>query len=441
MSTASFEPPKTLKIGVSNSLELFGGTLLAASQAVIQSDYDPLYSLGAEYWIQNIFALRCGYKLGAFNHPTFGAGVRYSGFELDYAFMGYDELGPTHRLSLLYAWGTPPVKLSVFPAVFSPNSDKFMDTASFTPGLKSREKLKSMLVNIYDSYGNLAASVPAKTGEKSRAWNGTDGTRALTDGTYYASLEASYDSGKSVSERVPVEIDNTPPVLKLDAEPKLLKPGSQDSLIIPATFTLFASDRNKVSKWQFLIWDHEKKLFYSESGQGEPPLSIIWDGKGTSGEYVETGRVYYYSLIAYDSVGNKAQAKPGAQVVLLREIKLTFSSDTIFDPGQADVKISAYGILKEMKKVKAKYPESDIIVSGHTDNIQPRGIKYKDNMELSKARADAVKFFMVNLLSMDAKRIKTEGFGETKPVASNDTLEGRLKNRRVEITIRSTVYK
>jgi flagellar motor protein MotB len=94
-----------------------------------------------------------------------------------------------------------------------------------------------------------------------------------------------------------------------------------------------------------------------------------------------------------------------------------------------------------MKKVIAQHPESEIIVSGYTDNLQPRGIKYKNNTELSKARADAVKFYMVNLLGMDAGKIRTEGLGEASPVAPNDTEEGRLKNRRVEITIRSTIYK
>jgi flagellar motor protein MotB len=80
-------------------------------------------------------------------------------------------------------------------------------------------------------------------------------------------------------------------------------------------------------------------------------------------------------------------------------------------------------------------------VSGHTDNLPTRGIKYRGNTELSRARAEAVKFFMVNLLSMNAAGIKTEGLGDTLPVAPNDTEEGRLKNRRVEITIKSTVYK
>jgi chemotaxis protein MotB len=142
-----------------------------------------------------------------------------------------------------------------------------------------------------------------------------------------------------------------------------------------------------------------------------------------------------------DSVGNKAMTKPAPIVILLREIKLTFSSDALFDIGQADVKISAYSVLKTIKNVLDKNPESEILVSGYTDNIQPHGIKYKNNTELSKARAEAVKFFMVNLLGYDGNRIRTEGKGELNPIADNSTDEGRKKNRRVELTIKSTIYK
>jgi outer membrane protein OmpA-like peptidoglycan-associated protein len=298
-----------------------------------------------------------------------------------------------------------------------------------------------MKINISDPLGNPAASISVKPGDNVSPWQGDSSGATLPDGVYYASLKASYESGDSDSPKVPVEIDNTPPEVRVDAEPKLLKPGRKDSLIIPSTFTFFAQDRTKVAKWQFAIWDKDKKLFFTTGGSGEPPLSIIWDGKGADGDYVQTGQVYYYSMSAWDTVGNKGQTPLQAQVVLLREIKLTFASDAIFDLGLADVKISAYGILKDMKKVIAQHPESEIVVAGYTDNLQPRGIKYKNNVELSKARADAVKFFMVNLLNMDAGRIRTEGFGEMNPIATNDTAEGRLKNRRVEITIKSTIYK
>jgi outer membrane protein OmpA-like peptidoglycan-associated protein len=441
MKDVGFEPPKVLKIGASDSFELYGGRLLAAVQAILQVDYDSIFSAGAEYWINNLAAVRIGCKFGAFNQLTLGAGLKYQGFEFDYAFLGFSELGSTHRFSLLYAWGSPPVKLSASPAVFSPNADNFLDTAALVPQLKSRERLSAMKIMIKDPSGIEVAELQLKPAEKGAVWKGDSSGITLADGVYRASLTAAYDTGESVSENVPVEIDNTPPQGRVDAEPKLLRPGKSDSLLIPATFTFFAQDRNKVAKWQFMIWDKDKKIFCNIGGAGEPPLSYIWDGRAPDGQYVKTGEAYWYSMVTYDSVGNKSQTKPQAQVMLLREIKLTFSSDAIFDTGEADVKITAYGIMKEMKKTINENPDSEIIVSGYTDNMQPRGIKYRNNIELSKARADAVKFFMVNLLSMDGSKIRTEGLGEANPVAANDTEEGRLKNRRVEITIKSTIYK
>ncbi|HPD18719.1 MAG TPA: PorV/PorQ family protein, partial [Candidatus Goldiibacteriota bacterium] len=139
MDKVGFEPPKILKTGISDQFDLFSNKLLLALQIMLQPDYDNLYSLGFEYWIHNLFALRAGYKFGAFNQPTFGAGVRYKNMEFDYAFVKYDELGNTHRFSLLYSWGSPPVKLEVSPRIFSPNNDSFLDNVTFSPILKSKE--------------------------------------------------------------------------------------------------------------------------------------------------------------------------------------------------------------------------------------------------------------------------------------------------------------
>ncbi len=443
MHLLSFEPPQIFKVGLSDEFKIWTGTLLISSQGLIQPDYDPLYSIGFEYWFNEIFAIRFGYETGAFDRPTFGLGLRYWGAEIDYAFINYDELGPTHRFSVLYAWGTPSAKLKVYPTIFSPNNDKFLDTTVFTPVLKLQEKLRSVKLNIYGTDGfTLLAKFPLKDKlQKSILWGGMVTGKTLPDGVYQASITAEYDNGTTDSNKVPIEIDNTPPEIRVDADPKLLKPNQKDALIVPATFTFFSQDRNKVVKWQFVIWDYNKKLFNTIHGDGEPPLSYIWDGKGLNNQYIQTGEVYYYSFITFDSVGNKAQTKVEAIVVLLKEIKLTFSSDALFDLGKADVKISAYSVLKTIKNVIDKNPESDIVVAGYTDNSPLLGLKYRDNTELSKARADAVKFFMVNLLGYEEKRIKTQGYGELNPIADNGTVEGRLKNRRVEIIIQSTIYK
>ncbi len=438
-----FEAPKTFKIGISDKILVFNWDFLVAAQAIIQQDYESIYNLGFEYWLYNTIALRAGYKTGAFEHPTFGLGIKYAGFEFDYSFIKYEELGNTHRFSLIYSWGAPPVSLKVSPFVFSPNNDKFIDFTYFFPNLKSKTGIKSAKLNIFDSSGKILFTTPLLKLplEKSIAFNGTINMQVLKDDVYQASISVEYENGTSESNKVSFEIDNTPPDIFVDANPKYLKPGEKEALIIPATFSFSAIDKNSILKWQFIIWDANKNIFYSTGGNGIPPKTFMWDGKGNNGEYVKTGEIYYYSLIAYDTVGNKSQSSPKSQVVLLKEIKLTFSSDALFDLGKADVKITAYNTLKTMKKVLDQYPESEIVVAGHTDNIPPSGTRYLTNKELSKARADAVKFFMVNLLSVDEKRISTVGYGEDFPVDTNDTEEGRSKNRRVEISIKSTIYK
>ncbi|HDQ25845.1 MAG TPA: PorV/PorQ family protein [bacterium] len=442
LENTAFEPPRVLKTGISDSFSMFGGTLLISAQIILQLDYDNLYSLGAEYLIYDMVALRFGYKLGAFDQPSFGAGVKWKGIGFDYAFIRYEELGMTHRFSLNYSWGTPPVSLEVNPPVFSPNNDKYMDDAAFTPVFKSKDRLKSVVININDPLGVRVRSIEIKDlSSQNVLWDGRGETGVLADGVYWASLVANYENGTSVSAPVSVEIDNTPPVMRIDAQPQLLRPGQNDALLIPSTISLFADDRNSVSKWQLTVWDKDKKPFFTTDGNGPPPPSFIWDGKGNSGEYVTTGEIYYYSLSATDTLGNRGQTPAKAQVVLLKEIKLSFASDALFDLGKADVKISAYGILKEMKKVIEENPNSTITVAGHTDNLRPSGGIYRTNKELSKARADAVKFFMVNLLSMDGSRINTAGYGEEHPIASNNTPDGRAQNRRVEIIIESTIYR
>ena len=71
-----------------------------------------------------------------------------------------------------------------------------------------------------------------------------------------------------------------------------------------------------------------------------------------------------------------------------------------------------------------------IFISAYTDSYGGRWI----NMELSKKRAKAIKDYMASM-GVPAEKIQTEGFGETRPAASNDTEEGRQRNRRVEFRV------
>ncbi len=100
-----------------------------------------------------------------------------------------------------------------------------------------------------------------------------------------------------------------------------------------------------------------------------------------------------------------------------------------FDFGSAVIKPESEPVLKEIAAVMDKNTAWKLSVEGHTDNIG--GDDY--NLELSKQRATAVKTALVTRYHIAADRLATAGFGASRPKATNDTLEGRARNRRVEL--------
>lgn len=101
-----------------------------------------------------------------------------------------------------------------------------------------------------------------------------------------------------------------------------------------------------------------------------------------------------------------------------------------FETGKDVIKQSSYESLNELADVLKKRPEWKLKISGHTDNVGAAST----NLNLSKKRSLAVKKFLMDRGIEDA-RLRPEWFGETKPIAPNDTPEGRQKNRRVEMSI------
>ena len=114
----------------------------------------------------------------------------------------------------------------------------------------------------------------------------------------------------------------------------------------------------------------------------------------------------------------------------VEEILKTAFDNLEFETGKDVIKQASLPSLTELAEVLKKKSTWGLQISGHTDNV---GDDQK-NLILSKKRAEAVKAFMVSQ-GIDASRLSTLYFGETQPIATNDTPEGRQKNRRVEMKI------
>lgn len=114
------------------------------------------------------------------------------------------------------------------------------------------------------------------------------------------------------------------------------------------------------------------------------------------------------------------------------EIKITAPENITFDINSSVVKDKFKNSLVSVADVLKKYPDSNIIVSGHTDSTGNDSI----NEPLSRNRAASVEAYLVSQ-GVSTSRITSVGYGSRQPIASNSTESGRAENRRVEIEIKA----
>ena len=114
-------------------------------------------------------------------------------------------------------------------------------------------------------------------------------------------------------------------------------------------------------------------------------------------------------------------------------LSLTFKSDMTFDVNSSTVKPGLYPELDRIANVMSRYPQTLIRIEGHTDSTGTE----QYNLDLSKRRAQSVATLLENR-SIKTARLELIGYGETMPIATNETEAGRQMNRRVEIKIAPT---
>ena len=102
-----------------------------------------------------------------------------------------------------------------------------------------------------------------------------------------------------------------------------------------------------------------------------------------------------------------------------------------FKSGGSEIESSNFSLLNKMSDAISQFPNAKLVVSGHTDSTGSAEL----NLTLSQERAETVANFLTQVGNIDASRITSNGFGKEKPVASNESVDGRAQNRRVEILI------
>jgi len=123
--------------------------------------------------------------------------------------------------------------------------------------------------------------------------------------------------------------------------------------------------------------------------------------------------------------------------------RFIFSSEVLFSPGSSNLstegKAEISNVTESLSSIMKDIPDNIdwvIRVDGHTDDVPLSGVgEFKDNWELSQARALSVVKYMITELNFSGSRLAANGFGEYQPISAEDTPEARAKNRRIEIKL------
>ena len=119
-------------------------------------------------------------------------------------------------------------------------------------------------------------------------------------------------------------------------------------------------------------------------------------------------------------------------------VMISLSGGILFDSGRAELKSEAVNLIEKVADAIYQYNDNLIIIEGHTDNVPINTAEFPDNMMLSQKRAYSVFKYLVNNKGFDPATMMSSGRGESVPIASNSTADGRAQNRRVEIKIYNT---
>ena len=167
----------------------------------------------------------------------------------------------------------------------------------------------------------------------------------------------------------------------------------------------------------------------------------FYKGKPEQAKKIKELSVQVEELVAARAALEEKLAREIADKQILLEktsrgLVITMANDILFDSGKAKLKSSAHAALNKIASVlNETVPDRDIGVEGHTDNVPIKYSGWKSNWELATARATTVLHYLVESCDVAPQRLSAIGYGEYRPIDTNDNKEGRARNRRVEIII------
>ncbi|KQL32459.1 MULTISPECIES: flagellar motor protein MotB [Bacillaceae] len=218
------------------------------------------------------------------------------------------------------------------------------------------------------------------------------------------------------------------------------------TLLLALFIVLFASstvDQEKLEQMSQVfsqVFDGGVGLMENPSPLDVPVTPNKTNGNEQSSAYIEDQQALSEIQDSVDEyIAVNALEKQFATQLTDEGLLVTIRDSILFDTGEAEVNPQYRQIAEDISDLLVFDPPRHVVITGHTDNVPISSSEFSSNWELSVMRSVNFLKILVNNNTIDPLYFSAKGYGEFKPVAKNDTAEGRAKNRRVEVLIQPRV--
>lgn len=195
--------------------------------------------------------------------------------------------------------------------------------------------------------------------------------------------------------------------------------------------------------------EHEKSLqsaldkCLTSAGQGNVNISKLVDEINSSNKYIQEliaskNKSDSLNMLLTNNL-TRSLSKDEMQDVDVKVLKgvvyISLSDNMLYQSGSYEISDKAGTTLSKIAKIITDYKDYDVLIEGNTDNVPIAKPNIRNNWDLSALRASSVVQSLQNNYAVDPKRLTAGGRGEYNPLASNDTPDGKIRNRRTEIII------
>jgi chemotaxis protein MotB len=216
---------------------------------------------------------------------------------------------------------------------------------------------------------------------------------------------------------------------KHGAAPWLLTYSDMVTLLLCFFVMMMAFSTISQEKFYLMMTSIQSAFGILDKGKALDPAEMLGGGSYLELKRFEELAVRLSDYISLHQMEGKVRVSMDEKGLTIR-----FLDGVLFDVGKADLKEGVRAILDNIAALLIDIP-NHICVEGHTDSMPINTEKFPSNWELSTARASMVIRYFIENFDIDPMRLSAAGYGEYRPVASNDTPEGRSLNRRVDIVI------